>query len=227
MARGTHINPTTLAATPSAVTWQSLLEKIYGFERIGTPNRHLAHSVCYEQSQLPRMQRATDRIHASHDTSRRDDVKLSGGTIDPFHYVGCVVTMLDGPNAGLSSRIVGINPTNYNVQMVAFDGGVLPAANLNGNHYIVNGFPYSGMGFGFSQQHGQPVAIGGFGADAERPAGKLGRYAGHGIIPGGVNSDYTAADYQDPLIALAVPESDYRRDQRADSVAAPHRPDRT
>ena len=24
------------------------------------------------------------------------------------------------------------------------------------------------------------------------------------IIPGGVNSDYTAADYQDPLLALAI-----------------------
>ncbi len=39
--------------------------------------------------------------------------------------------------------------------MAAFDGGVQPAA---GDHYIVNGFPYSGMGFGFNPATGAAVA---------------------------------------------------------------------
>ena len=80
-------------------------------------------------------------------TNNPDPTTFGGATVDPFHCVGCVVTMLSGPAAGLSSRIVGINPTNYNVQMAAFDGGVQPA---NGDQYIVNGFPYSGMGFGLT-----------------------------------------------------------------------------
>ena len=59
-------------------------------------------------------------------------------------------------------------------------------------------------GFRLQSEQRQPVAVG---AAAEHPAVELGSdvRASNGIIPGGVNSDYTAADYQDPLVALAVP----------------------
>ena len=59
--------------------------------------------------------------------------------------------MQSGRDAGLSTHIVGVNPQNFNVQMVAFDGGVMPA---NGDQYIVNGFPYNGMGFGYNPAGG-------------------------------------------------------------------------
>src|SRR5208283_3513617 len=36
--RGTQINSANLAPTNSAITWQSLLEKIYGYETIGSLN---------------------------------------------------------------------------------------------------------------------------------------------------------------------------------------------
>ena len=71
--------------------------------------------------------------------------------VDPFHCVGCVITMLTGPAAGLSSRIVSINPQSSNVQMAAFDGGIEPQQN---DQYIVNGFPYGGMGYGFDPSSG-------------------------------------------------------------------------
>ena len=118
-------------------------------------------------------------------------------TIDPFHCVGCVMTMLDGPAAGLSTHIVGINPSSHNVQAMAFEGGVQPAS---GNHYIVNGFPYAGMGFGYSNSTGGMTKLA-FSPNAPPPA-----WGGvNGVVPGGVNCDYTAADFQNPLLALAVP----------------------
>ena len=189
VVRGTPVNPNTLAATSSAIIWQSLLEKIYGFETIGTPTAPATmtgvSAVCSGQL-----------IEFTLPTTNPDTVTFAGAAIDPFQHVGCVVTMLSGPAAGLSSRIVGINPISGNVQMVAFDGGVQPA---NGNQYIVNGFPYSGMGFGFSSSGGSLSSL------ALLPNAPPSSWGGtKGIIPGGVNGDYTAADYTDPLIALAI-----------------------
>ena len=124
---------------------------------------------------------------------------------DPFHWVGCVLTMLTGPAAGLSTHIVGINPQNYNVQIAAFDGGVRPQ---QGNQYIVNGFPYGGMGFGFNPATGALTQVNtsvniplAFTPNAPPSAWGL----VNGLMPGGVNSDYTAPDQQDPLLAFAVP----------------------
>jgi hypothetical protein len=200
----------------SAITCQSLLEKIDGFDRIGTPDSSpigtqglsgmllsLSQTslVCNGQLiefALPQYNPATDIYPAK-------------TAVDPFHCVGCVLTMLDGPNAGLSTRIVGVDvnakqsPPGYAwppVQMVAFEGGVQPSAANNylyGNHYIVNGFPYSGMGFGYNNTSGALTAT------ALLPNAQPANWGGaNGVIPGGVNSDYTAPDYQDPLTALAV-----------------------
>ena len=104
----------------SAITWQSLLEKIYGFQTIGTLNSPatMTQPTPIYSGQL---------IEFTLPTSNPDTNLYPGDTIDPFHYVGCVLTMLNGPDAGLSTRIVGINPQNYKVQIVAFDGGVQPA----------------------------------------------------------------------------------------------------
>jgi hypothetical protein len=202
-------------ATTSAITWQNLLEKIYGFGRIGTPDgspvgKQGSAAMLTNMSQAS-LVNGGQLIEFTLPPTNPDTSTFGNATpIDPFHYVGCVLTMLDGPNAGLSTRIVGINPQTLQVQMLAFEGGVPPsAANgfLNGNHYIVNEFPYSGMGFGFdpakgalnkSAPNGLPLAL--------LPNAPPSSWGGtKGIIPGGVNSDYTAADYQDPLLALAIP----------------------
>ena len=86
--------------------------------------------------------------------------------------------------------------------MVAFDGGLQPA---NGDQYIVNGFPYSGMGFGFNRAAAACRSW----RCRRTPRRQVGAPpAAPAIIPGGVNSDYTAPDYQDPLLALGRSESE-------------------
>ena len=166
----------------------SLLEKIYGDATIGTLN-------------APATMGQTRLIC----NGQLIEFTLPQGN-DPFHWVGCVLTMLNGPAAGLSTHIVGINPQNFNVQIAAFDGGVQPQ---QGNQYIVNGFPYGGMGFGFNPGKGDlsqvntsvnlPLAF-----TPNAPPSAWGLV--NGLMPGGVNSDYTAPDQQDPLLAFAVPD---------------------
>ncbi len=208
VVRGVTITPAMTASpsTPpptSAIKWQSLLEKIYGYETIGSVNEPatmtnptaMINARVGQPGQLIEFTLPTN-------PPDRTTLNVSGGTIDPYHYVGCVVTMLSGSAAGLSSRIVGIDPRTSNVQMLAFEGGAQAGPN---DQYIVNGFPYSGMGFGFSNSGGglsalaltpnAPPATWGSPQIPQRTA----------IVPGGVNGDYTAADYQDPLVALAVP----------------------
>ena len=176
-------------------TWWSLLETMYGDATIGTPN-------------APATIGATTPVL----NGQLIEFALPGGT-DPFHWVGCVLTMLDGPAAGLSTHIVGIDPQNYNVQIVAFDGGVPPQP---GNHYMVNGFPYSGMGFGYNP------ATGTLGPSALRPTS---------LRP--LSARCRAAST--PTIRLPTTrtplgtcrsEPEYGRDLRADPVAAPVRSDR-
>jgi hypothetical protein len=214
--RGVPCTPQTVPT--SAIKWHSLLEKIDGFYTIGMPDSS-AIGVGPPQSTSAMLQGLSQSslvcngqlIEFTLPKTNPNPI-FNGMTVDPFHCVGCVLTMLDGPNAGLSTRIVGINPQTLNVQMAAFEGGVLPSASnsfLNGNHYIVNGFPYSGMGFGFSSTSGGLTQLGSSSIPLallpNAPPSAWG--AANGIIPGGVNGDYTAPDNQDPLLALAVTNS--------------------
>ena len=41
-------------------------------------------------------------------TNPGTDIYTQNTPVDPLHCVGCVLTMLDGPAAGLSTRIVGL-----------------------------------------------------------------------------------------------------------------------
>ena len=214
----------------SAITWPSLLEKEYGFETVGTLNNSCTMSLNnVTQLCVPTGGTAGQLMDFPLPlTNPGTDVYPQNTTVDPFHCVGCVLTMLDGPAAGLSTRIVSINPQlnqqthTYNVQIVAFENGILPVTtNYRTAHYIVNGFPYSGMGFGYSPQAGSlddtltetittngsnqtvgpsPLAF----LPNAPPAAWAAAGGTNGIIPGGVNSDYTAPDYQDPLVAMAM-----------------------
>lgn len=227
--------------TNSAITWQSLLEKEYGFETIGT----LANSCTLSYANITQVCTPTGGTTGQllefylPQTNPGVDVYLtSAGTavsVDPFHCVGCVLTMLDGPAAGLSTRIVAVDPTAPRqpgyawppVQVMAFEGGVQPATPPSTVpppppvHYIINGFPYSGMGFGYSgatgglnnqiieriqsSQRTQTVGPIVLALSPNSPPGAWGAVGGtNGIIPGGVNGDSTVADYSDPLTALAV-----------------------
>jgi hypothetical protein len=68
----------------------------------------------------------------------------------PGFFNGCVLTMVDGPAANLSTRIVGWSfppGTTITIRIMALDG--FPAANLTQSGYVlVNGRPFNGTGFG-------------------------------------------------------------------------------
>ncbi|MBN1591201.1 MAG: hypothetical protein JW888_16935 [Pirellulales bacterium] len=136
----------------------------------------------------------------------------------PQRLVGCVITMLDGTAKGHSMRIVGVDSTNGTPQVVSYDG-FTPSI---GDHYIVNGAPFSGTGFGYN-----PSAATAAGNETDPlltafdPAFNW-PYAltpnAVGFVPnpaflyndpsglGGANEDYDAADYQNMLLALQMPE---------------------
>ncbi len=110
---------------------------------------------------------------------------------DPSHFVGCVLTMLDGDAMGQSTRIVGIS-SNGQLQALAFDDGVpWPTA---GDNFVINGVPFSGTGFGVL------TADGGLSDLALQPGAP-----GNMIPQGGANEDYDAVDYQNMILAAQVP----------------------
>ena len=69
----------------------------------------------------------------------------------PNYYKGCVLTMLTGQCAGLSTRIVastGGSSPSLTVMRFQADAGLYDPA--NGDTYLINGRPYSGMGRGYN-----------------------------------------------------------------------------
>ena len=161
----------------SAIKWCSLLEKKYGFDTVQGTLAKAPTLICGGQLL---------------------EFDLPAGP-DPFHCVGCVVTMLKGAAAGLSTHIVGINPQTFAAQMAAFEGGVVPTA---GDTFLINGFPYSGMGFGFDPKTGK---LGALALQPNAPPADWIAGAAKGSIAGGVNGDCTVPNYQDPLPAFVVP----------------------
>ncbi|MBN2216873.1 MAG: hypothetical protein JW719_05820, partial [Pirellulales bacterium] len=149
-------------------------------------------------------------------------VELPALTIPHFPLVGRVVTMLDGPARGQSTRIVGINPTTGNLQLLAFENAT--AADLgdyldsNDLHFVINGAPFGGTGFGYDPDaalatptdpqltaadpntFNLPFAL------LPNPAGftPSGSYVDPSG-PGEANEDYDAPDYQNLLPALQNP----------------------
>lgn len=75
-------------------------------------------------------------------------------------YCGQVITVIDGPAQGYSSRIVGYlynpaSPTIATIQVLPFSGLIPnPAVGTYlGDQFVVNGRPFSGTGFGFDLTH--------------------------------------------------------------------------
>ncbi|MCC6123928.1 MAG: hypothetical protein IT426_03120 [Pirellulales bacterium] len=114
--------------------------------------------------------------------------------------IGSVITIIsaNSPAYGLSTRIVGVNPTNGNPQLLAFPN-ILPAnipALLAGRLFVINDMPFSGTGYGFNPTTGKLDASNRFGPLALQPFA-----ANNFNLLGGANEDYDAADYQNPLLA--------------------------
>jgi len=140
------------------------------------------------------------------------------GLANPEQYAGCVLTMLDGPAAGQSTRIVAAPAGGGVLQVVAFDGteknstGTVTVngyalTDFNRNDFIINGSPFSGTGFGYDTsadpQLAKKDALGREYALLPNPAASgfsLNDYVG----PGGANEDYDAVDFQNMLLAAQI-----------------------
>jgi hypothetical protein len=147
--------------------------------------------------------------------------------IDPaeaMRRVGCVLTITNPSSAaaGASFRIVGYDPTSGVLQV--YRDGAVPVA---GDTFVINGSPFSGTGQGFNPTTGQMdlpytdnpadprnawrIAI------LPRPFANTADYtqwksglAATSLLPGilsemQMNEDYDAADYQNMLLAMALP----------------------
>ena len=75
----------------------------------------------------------------------------------PGYFNGCVLTMVDGPAANMSMRVVGwmTSGGGYTVRVVLPDGfngsnlptNIVPSGGTQ--NYVINGRPFNGTGFGF------------------------------------------------------------------------------
>jgi hypothetical protein len=151
---------------------------------------------------------------------------LPVATVAP--YCGCVLT-ITGPTTatvgyGQSTRIVAIDPTsgaNAMVYVTAFPDGSLPVVPAT---FTINGAPFNGMGFGYNSttqtldlmydsaaQAINPLKTMSDASTTIWPVALLPRlplsaYSAFGYNPpNGVNTDYTAADFQHMLLAAQVP----------------------
>lgn len=129
-------------------------------------------------------------------------------------YKGCVLTMLNGPCVGLSTRIVASSNGSLTVMRFKADVALLDPA--PGDTFLINGRAYSGMGRGYN-----PTATAGSPAlNAVDPNNWL-----YALLPnttsfqanttttpnytdpagpGGDNPDYTAYDYQSYYLGLVT-----------------------
>jgi len=156
-------------------------------------------------------------------------------------YVGSVLTMLNGPYSGASLRIVGANPAalsggqvKYQVLMTdevnptrMHDYLTSPAGSSDGIRYVVNGAPFAGSGFGMTTSGSMSdLALRPFDQSNREPI------SGSGTPPllnprGGANEDYDAPDYQNMLLAMAVPAPERFFSSNVTTVPIPslHRPE--
>jgi hypothetical protein len=112
---------------------------------------------------------------------------------NPYVYLGCVLTILNGPAAGKSTHIVGVSQA-YKLQATAFDGVLMSQfKNQVPYDYIINGAPFAGTGAGYESNK--------IGQNALRP--NILKALGTDPTSGGMNEDYDAVDYNN--MALATP----------------------
>ena len=122
----------------------------------------------------------------------------------PYHYLGCVMTMITGQAAGRSAHIVGVNSSGSKLQAVLFDSGQ-PS---NGDYYVVNQPAFSGAGAGFDPSTGNlDLRVGSYEVGLLPNVAKASVGAVDPTL-GGMNEDYDAADFQNMFLGTPpVPSS--------------------
>ncbi|HEX3997535.1 MAG TPA: hypothetical protein VHX65_03180 [Pirellulales bacterium] len=139
----------------------------------------------------------------------------------PNYYKGCVLTMLTGQCAGLSTRIVasaGGSSPSVTVMRFQADAGLYdPAAN---DTFLINGRPYCGMGRGYNTAPANATDPANNAMEMDsttnnqswpyalllNPVGFQGNatYGSDPGGPGGANMDYTAPDYNNCYLGLML-----------------------
>lgn len=217
------------AEDPSSPIWtHSLLEDLYGHDTVLGPNTGVMKSA---PNDLGSGGGGLIELYLTFDNRR---------TAEPAHpssdvgfYDGRLITMLTGPTAGVTRRIVrSTTPATgggdtYTLQVQSFGGG-LPQI---GDRFIINGRPFDGTGFGLGLSAAltgvQQIADGTFDKTIDHKISVAGSMQPRALLPnhgsvansnadlfdaqypdptglGRANEDYDAADYQNMHLAVMV-----------------------
>lgn len=180
----------------SAIGPHSLLEDMYGYDPNWQNNRRVTIT---SQSQVWTVPTAAGATVGS-------ILELQTGLANSERYAGSVLTMLNGPAAGTSARIIGYltgGGRAARFQVLSTEGldynSIVNYLRTSGSiTYIVNGMPFSGKGFGgYSAGTLNDLALQpGNHRLGYWPNGSAGNFAGE------ANEDYDAPDHQNMLLAM-------------------------
>ena len=211
----------------SAIGPHSLLEDMYGYD----PN--------YGNTRTGYLRSVNDVLTVPNASGTTGGVILELLTTIPYaeRYSGSVLTMLNGPAAGVSARIIGYltgGGRGGRFQVLSTEGmdyATLTTwlrSGFGAIQYVVNGMPFSGKGFGaYNVSTGQLSDV------ALQPGShRFGLWpnGGTGNSAGEANEDYDAPDHQNMLLAMVkgpiFPQTTTNTD---DTIRVPipslHRPD--
>jgi hypothetical protein len=213
----------------------SLLEDVYGREKAVDERKLVIKDYLIiggtpcEQIFEGKAQKYNTTTYVWEDVSLDDTAKLSGRSI----------TFADGDLEGITSRIVGFRhdtSTGENLLQILTPKNMILVAG-DEVECVVNSSPFTGTGFGFNTAT-TPVAndsplltatdpvTGGQRALLPNPvyfAPTTGSYEDLSG-PGGANEDYDAADYQNMLMALQMPQIAFNAPQGQTPIPSLHRP---
>ncbi len=201
----------------SSLRTQSLLNDIYGTDgALGSyvnTNVNYVPSTSLAQTQFLDIQIPAITNVAGSPIPTSTQIQTAG------YFNGCVLTMVTGPAANLSTRIVGWGytspPGQYTMRILAFDGfdNSTLQSTTGTFKFLINGHPFNGTGGGFNVATGKTDSTQSFspslGAPVQIPYAFLpnprffqptGLYSIFGGF-GGADEDYDAADPQNMFLA--------------------------
>ncbi|MCU0876709.1 MAG: hypothetical protein MUF06_02835, partial [Pirellulaceae bacterium] len=158
------------------------------------------------------------------------------GTSSPIfdYYTGRVLTFIDGPLAGQSTRILQFDPVNAQIYIEAHSNLAAPQI---GNRFVINGAPFNGTGAGYeATSRNVDATYTGAGMATALPIALLPHFNGYdtagmydptAIQAGGLDESWDAVDLHNMYLAMVPPNT---AELRTAGNAAPlipsfHRPE--